>query len=85
VAVLPLVAGLTGAAALEPVQLAEGFRTAMFIAAGTSALGGLLAVLTIRNPSRPAPAAAAEEPTYHCALAGPPQCDVPAPVARPAA
>ena len=35
VAVLPLVAGLTGAAALEPTQLATGFRTAMFVAAAT--------------------------------------------------
>jgi hypothetical protein len=87
VAVLPLVAGLTGAAALEPAQLADGFRTAMFISAVVSLIGGLLAVATIRNPARPArTAAAAEEPAYHCALAGPPPCDVPAGAqARPAA
>ena len=52
VAVLPLLAGLTGAAALHPSELAAGFRTAVFIAGATCAGGGLLAVLTIRNPAR---------------------------------
>ncbi len=71
VAVLPLAAGLTGAAALTSAGLASGFRTAMYISAVASALGGLLAFLTIRNPRR---AHKEEEPvcTFHCALAGTP-------------
>ena len=75
VAVLPLLAGLTGAAALTPDELAAGFRTAVFIAGGASAAGGLLAVLLIRNPPRRAPTAegAAEAPcTFHCGVGAPP-------------
>ena len=85
VAVLPLLAGLTGEAALHSGTLAIGFRTAMLIAALTCAAGGVLAALTIRNPSRPtaavAPAAVAsaatgaveqEQPTWHCGISGPP-------------
>lgn len=85
VAVLPLVAGLTGAAGLEPAQLAGGFRTAMFVAGAASLVGGLLALLTIRNPARAAPPAARREPTYNCALGGPPPCALPEAPARPAA
>jgi EmrB/QacA subfamily drug resistance transporter len=74
VAVLPLAAGLTGAAALTPAKLSSGFRTAVFIAGAASAAGGLLAFLTIRNPARAAPEEKEEEPvcTFHCALAGTP-------------
>jgi EmrB/QacA subfamily drug resistance transporter len=75
VAVLPLLAGLTGAAALDPGTLAHGFRAAMLISGVLSAAGGLLAALTIRNPARtPAVVAAAEqeEPTWNCGVSGPP-------------
>jgi EmrB/QacA subfamily drug resistance transporter len=80
VAVLPLVAGLTGAAALAPAELASGFRTAMLIAGATCALGGVVSALTIRNPVRPpAPApvpAAGPAPapvrTWSCGVSGPP-------------
>ncbi len=51
VAILPLVAGITGAAALEPHLLAAGFRQAMIIAGLTCAAGGILAAATIRNPA----------------------------------
>jgi EmrB/QacA subfamily drug resistance transporter len=72
VAVLPLLAGLTGAAALAPAKLSAGFRTAMFISAATCALGGLVSALTIRNPVR-APAPAPEPaPTWSCGVNGPP-------------
>jgi EmrB/QacA subfamily drug resistance transporter len=50
VAILPLLAGITGAAALEPEHFAVGFRTAMIIAGCVCAVGGLLAAATIRNP-----------------------------------
>jgi hypothetical protein len=71
VAVLPLAAGLTGAAALSPDQLSSGFQTAVYIAAVASAAGGLIAFLTIRNPAR---TPQAEEPvcTFHCAVSGTP-------------
>jgi hypothetical protein len=74
VAVLPLAAGLAGAAALTPAQLSSGFRTAMYISGVASAAGGLLAFLTIRNPRPEAAREKKEEEvcTYHCALAGTP-------------
>jgi hypothetical protein len=70
VAVLPLLAGLTGVAALGHTELATGFRTAMYISAAASAAGGLLAALTIRNPARKPK----EEPAckWNCAVAGTP-------------
>jgi hypothetical protein len=75
VAVLPLLAGLTGAAALSSTELAGGFRTAMLISAFVCAAGGVLAALTIRNPTR-APdtvaAASEQEPTWYCGVSGPP-------------
>ncbi len=72
VAVLPLAAGLTGAAALSPAELADGFRTAVYIAGATCAAGGLLAVLTIRNPARPLVPGAKPATAFHCALGAPP-------------
>ena len=74
VAVLPLLAGLTGAAALHSATLAQGFRTAMLISGAVSAAGGLLAVLTIRNPPRTQRVAAAKAavPTWACGVGSPP-------------
>jgi EmrB/QacA subfamily drug resistance transporter len=69
VAVLPVVAGISGAAALVPSSLAAGFDTAVRIAGAACVLGGLLAALTIRNPPgaerllRRAPVR-----QWHCAL-----------------
>ena len=71
VAVLPLLAGLTGAAALGATELATGFRTAMLISAALCAAGGVLAALTIRNPSR-APAPVVDERCWSCGVSGPP-------------
>ncbi|MDQ6874885.1 MAG: MFS transporter [Actinomycetota bacterium] len=76
VAVLPPVAGLTGASYLHPAAFAHGFRIAVLIAAGACAVGGLIAAALIRNPS-PAGGTAAEvvpagRPPVHCALDGPP-------------
>ena len=79
VAVLPLAAGLTGAAALAPSELAAGFRTAVYISGAACAAGGVLALLTIRNPARkPAPGAEPECP-YFCGVAGPPLRPAPRP------
>ena len=73
VAVLPLLSGLTGAAALGSSALAVGFRTAMLISAFTAAAGGVIAALTIRNPAGPpAPVVQQYSGTWHCALGNPP-------------
>ena len=71
-ALLPALAGLSGAAGLMPAELADGFRTAVFIAGATCAAGGLVAVLTITNPRRTAAQPLAQETSFHCALGGPP-------------
>jgi len=49
IAVIPGVAGLTGAAYRDPAVFASGFRTAMLISAALAAAGGALAWLFIRN------------------------------------
>lgn len=87
VAVLPLAAGLTGTAGLTPAELASGFRTAVSIAGAASAAGGLLAFLTIRNPTRVAPEEREEEPvcTFHCAVAGTPLAPILESAGRPSA
>jgi EmrB/QacA subfamily drug resistance transporter len=59
VAVLPALAGNTGESYLHPAALAHGFKMAAMIAAAFCAAGGLLAVLTIRNPARDAGAGSA--------------------------
>ncbi len=72
VALLPALAGLSGAAGLMPAELAAGFRTAVFIAGITCAAGGLIAVLTITNPRRTATKVDPQLTSFHCALGGPP-------------
>jgi hypothetical protein len=49
VALLPVLAGITGDVYLHPVALAHGFHKAMVMAAAACALGGALAALGIRN------------------------------------
>jgi hypothetical protein len=76
VAVVPPIAGLTGAAYLDPGQFSTGFRAATFIAAGLCVAAGVLAAATIW--ARPegtdrAPATAVAHPTtVHCGLDAPP-------------
>ncbi|CAJ61015.1 MULTISPECIES: MFS transporter [Frankia] len=84
VAVLPAAAGITGASYLRPAEFSRGFHTAVLLAAGLCALGGVIAALTIRNPPRPATADAATRPAAprepltpvprwsHCCLDAPP-------------
>jgi EmrB/QacA subfamily drug resistance transporter len=83
VAVLPLLAGITGAAALQPHHLAVGFREAVLIAGLACAAGGLLAAATIRNPKDAAPLRRHRERAYYCALDGTP-LQPSAPAAEPA-
>jgi predicted MFS family arabinose efflux permease len=87
VAVLPALAGITGQSYLHPAALAHGFKSAAIIAAVFCAAGGVLAALTIRNPSRAACAQATPSGSY-CALDAPPlqrldAVPVPVPVASP--
>jgi hypothetical protein len=68
--VLPAVAGITGDSYLHPAMLAHGFRNAVLIAAVFCAAGGVLAALTIRNPSKqPEPGKAQD---HSCGLEAPP-------------
>jgi EmrB/QacA subfamily drug resistance transporter len=78
VAVLPLVAGLTGEKFYDPAAMAHGFRVAMLACAALSAAGGVLAWLTISSDvleSEPAPGGDLPTGVLHdfsCAVAGPP-------------
>lgn len=72
VAVLPLLAGIAGAAALQPRHLAAGFRIAVIIGGVVCAAGGLLAAVTIRNPPSAEPVISHHMRTWHCAIDGAP-------------
>lgn len=77
VAILPAAAGITGASYLHPSQFNAGFRTAVLIAAGLCAMGGVLAAATIRNPARPVSPPSPAQPAprkhaRHCGLDAPP-------------
>ena len=67
VAVLPLVAGLSGDDYTDAAAFADGFKIAMGVAAGLLVVGGATAALTIRGGgTRPL------RRRRHCALDGPP-------------
>jgi EmrB/QacA subfamily drug resistance transporter len=78
VAILPVLAGITGDSYLHPEELTSGFHKAMLIAAAVSAAGGVLAFATIRNPRRAAvpsqrpPADSNTLECLHCGLDAPP-------------
>jgi EmrB/QacA subfamily drug resistance transporter len=60
-AALPAAAGLSASTAVGPGAFSEGYQTAMVIAAGVAAIGGLIALVTIRGrdpraaPRHPSP------------------------------
>jgi EmrB/QacA subfamily drug resistance transporter len=78
VALLPLVAGLTGDSFYDQASMTDGFRVAMLACAGLAAAGGILAWLTISSEvlhAEPEPGGA--PPTQllgelSCAVTGPP-------------
>jgi EmrB/QacA subfamily drug resistance transporter len=76
VAILPLIAGITGRGGLDPHLLSAGFRTAMWVAATLAAAGGALSYLTIRDDSVAAglSATSASSPARYlnCPLDAPP-------------
>jgi hypothetical protein len=75
--VLPPLAGITGDIYQHPIALTSGFHKAVVISAAVSAVGGVLAAATIRNPSG-ARSRTPDEPGdealsgLHCALDAPP-------------
>jgi EmrB/QacA subfamily drug resistance transporter len=83
VAVLPLLAGITGTAALQPHLFATGFRLALTIAGVTCAAGGVVALAVIRNPTGSGPASLRQLRRWHCALDGAPLQVGPASAAAP--
>jgi EmrB/QacA subfamily drug resistance transporter len=78
VAILPLVAGLTGDRFYDPSAMTDGFHVAMIACAALAASGGLIAWLTISNrvleggPADGGAPSAEGPPPYSCNLAGPP-------------
>ncbi len=70
VAVLPALGGIAGLGYLHPETLAHGFQRAVVIAGALCVVGGVLAAIGIRNPTRSAGGVgpgADDHPTY-CAL-----------------
>ncbi|MHA7262737.1 MFS transporter [Arthrobacter sp. TMN-37] len=53
IAVLPVLAGLSGDAYTDPPVFAQGFRTAVVVCAVVLAAAAVLAAVTIRNPALP--------------------------------
>jgi hypothetical protein len=78
VAVLPVIAGLTGTKFYNATAMQHGWHVAMLACAALSASGGLLAWLTISSEtleSEPAPGGDVPTRALHelsCAVAGPP-------------
>jgi len=75
VAVLPLIAGLTGDKFYDPAAMTDGFRIAMVVCAGLSALGGILAWLTISSDvleAEPEAPLEARRTDFSCGVAGTP-------------
>ena len=73
VAVLPLVAGLTGDKFFDPAAMEDGFRIAMVVCAGLAAVGGIIAWLTIRSDVlHDEPDACETLDDFQCQVTGPP-------------
>jgi Na+/melibiose symporter-like transporter len=93
VAVLPLIAGLSGTDYENPQAIADGFQIGMQVSAVLAAAGGVLAFATISNDvleqakepeRRPCQEAIEQAPARHCAVAGTPLATRPrAPAPRP--
>ncbi len=70
IAVLPALAGLTGAAYLDPQVFSAGFHRAALISAALTAVGGVLGWLTLGEPRLQK--LAEQRVEYHCAVDAPP-------------
>ena len=78
IAVLPIVAGLTGDDFYNPAKMVNGFHMAMFVCAALAVFGGILAWLTISSevlaaePDQPAEAVERACSDFSCGVAGTP-------------
>jgi hypothetical protein len=71
VAVLPVVAGISGDDYQRPGPFADGFHIAMLVCAALLVIGGLIAAVSISNPAA-VDVAAQDERHHYCAIDGPP-------------
>jgi hypothetical protein len=81
VAVLPLIAGITGDSFYDPASMTDGFKMAMVACAVLAAVGGVLAWLTISPnvlEAQPEPGGTPPTQVLHEV-----SCGVPAPLLRP--
>jgi EmrB/QacA subfamily drug resistance transporter len=69
VALLPALAGLTGAAYLDPQVFSAGFHRAALLCAGLTALGGILGWFSLAENGQVAPEHVDQ---YHCSITAPP-------------
>jgi Na+/melibiose symporter-like transporter len=70
IAVLPLIAGISGDTYQQPQAFAAGYQVAMLVCAALLAVGAAVAAITIRSPH---PSAIQKsERARHCAIDGPP-------------
>ncbi len=78
VAVLPLVAGITGESFYDPAEMADGFDIAMLVCAGLALIGAAIGWLTISNdvlaaePERQGREPVAVPDEWSCGVSGPP-------------
>jgi Na+/melibiose symporter-like transporter len=72
VAVLPVVAGISGDDYQNPEAFADGFQVAMMISSVLLVLGALISAVTIRNPPESGDQAAEPDRHHHCGVDGPP-------------
>lgn len=87
VAILPLVAGISGSDFSDPVAMSDGFQIAMYVTAGASLVGALIAWLTISDDVLEREPEHVHEPGEHCtycAVAGTPLRESTEPVAASA-
>jgi EmrB/QacA subfamily drug resistance transporter len=71
VAVLPVVAGISGTDYEQAAAFSDGFRIAVIVCAALLVTGALIALLTIRNPSD-APDVRPPDRRHYCGVDGPP-------------
>jgi len=71
VAVLPVIAGLTGDAFYDPAAMEDGFKIAMITTAALAAIGGVIAWLTIDDEVLEGETKG-ERSDYHCGVSGSP-------------
>jgi EmrB/QacA subfamily drug resistance transporter len=80
VAVLPVIAGISGDDYEHPSAFFDGYRMALITCVALLIVGGLIAAALIRNPSAARPAVEPDR-RHFCGVDGPPVCAAPVPSA----